>query len=152
MYLLDTNHCSRIILGDLDGTSRAAQVGEHKLLICAIVQGELVYMMEKSHRREINLAVLADFLQDIPTYRIDEQTAKIYGQLKTKLFNYFAPKESNKRRKATITSLGFGDNDLWIAAVALQHNLILVSCDRDFQRMHQVQPLQIESWMSSNLP
>lgn len=71
-------------------------------------------------------------------------------RLKTKIFNYFAPKESNKCRKATMTSLGFGDNDLWIAAVALQHNLILVSSDRDFQRMHEVQPLTIESWMSSN--
>ncbi len=151
MYLLDTNHCSRIIIGDPDVIDRAAQVGEQKLLTCAIVQGELVYMMEKSQRREANLAVLADFLQDIPIYRIDEETAKIYGQLKTNLFNYFAPKEFSKRRKATITSLGFGDNDLWITAVALQHNLILVSSDRDFQRMHEVQPLPIESWMSSNL-
>jgi tRNA(fMet)-specific endonuclease VapC len=150
MYLLDTNHCSRIIFGDPSVTNRAAQVGEQKLLTCAIVQGELVYMMEKSQHREANLAVLADFLQDIPIYRIDEQTAKTYGQLKTKIFNHFAPKESNKRRKATMTSLGFGDNDLWIASVALQHNLILVSSDRDFQRMHEVQPLPIESWMSSN--
>ncbi|MGV0028935.1 type II toxin-antitoxin system VapC family toxin [Phormidesmis priestleyi] len=150
MYLLDTNHCSRIILGDTGVINRAAQVGEHKLLTCAIAQGELVYMMEKSQRREANLAVLADFLQDIPIYRIDEETAKIYGQLKTKIFNHFAPQEPNKRRKATITALGFGDNDLWIAAVALQHNLILVSSDTDFQRMQEVQPLSIESWMSSN--
>ena len=151
MYLLDTNHCSRVILGGSDVISRAAHVGEQNLLTCAIVQGELVYMMEKSQRREANLAVLADFVQDIPIYDIDEQTAKIYGQLKTKLFNYFAPKADSKRRQATIASLGFGDNDLWIAAVALQHNLILVSSDRDFHRMQEAQPLGIESWLSSNL-
>lgn len=151
MYLLDTNHCSRLIVGDPAVIHRAAQVGEQNLLTCAIVQGELVYMMEKSQYREANLAVLADFLQDIPIYRIDERTATIYGQLKTKLFNAFAPKASTKRRKATIASLGFSDNDLWIAAVALQHDLILVSSDSDFQRIHPVQPLTLESWMPLNL-
>jgi tRNA(fMet)-specific endonuclease VapC len=147
MYLLDTNHCSRIILGDPSVIERATRIGEQHLLTCTIVQGELVYMMEKSQHRETNLAILADFLQDIPIYQINEQTAQIYGQLKTKIFSYFAPKESNKRRKATITSLGFGDNDLWIAAVALQHKLTLISCDSDFQRMQQVQPFPTGSWM-----
>lgn len=150
MHLLDTNHCSRIILGDTGVINRAAQVGEQNLVTCAIVQGELVYMMEKSQRREANLAVLTDFLHDIPIYRIDEQTAQVYGQLKTKIFNQFAPKEPNKRRRASMTSLGFSDNDFWIAAVVLQHNLILVSSDSNFQRMHEVQPLLIESWILSN--
>jgi len=147
MYLLDTNHCSRIILGDRSVIDRATQVGEQNLFTCTIVQGELVYMIEKSQRRETNLTVLNDFLQDIPIYRIDEQTAQIYGLLKSKIFNHFAPKDPSKRRKATLMTLGFGDNDLWIAAVAIQHRLILVSCDSDFQRMQEVQPHPLESWM-----
>ena len=147
MYLLDTNHCSRIILGDRSVIDRATQVGEQNLFTCTIVQGELVYMIEKSQRRETNSIVLNDFLQDIPIYRIDEQTAQIYGQLKSKIFNHFAPKDPSKRRKATLITLGFGDNDLWIAAVAIQHRLILVSCDSDFQRMQEVQPHPLESWM-----
>jgi tRNA(fMet)-specific endonuclease VapC len=147
MYLLDTNHCSRIILGDSTVIDRAFQIGEQHLFTCTIVQGELVYMMEKSQRRDANLAVLAEFLEDIPIYRIDENTAQIYGQLKTRVFNRFAPKETNKRRQTSIYSLGFGDNDLWIAAIALQHHLTLVSSDSDFQRMQQVQPFPIESWL-----
>ena len=147
MYLLDTNHCSRIILGDRKVIDRATQVGEQNIFTCTIVQGELVYMIEKSQRRETNLIVLNDFLQDIPIYRIDEQTAQIYGQLKSKIFNHFAPKDPSKRRKATLITIGFGDNDLWIAAVAIQHRLILVSCDSDFQRMQEVQPHPLESWM-----
>jgi tRNA(fMet)-specific endonuclease VapC len=43
MYLLDTNHCSRIILGDPNVIDRASQVAESDLLICTIVQGELVF-------------------------------------------------------------------------------------------------------------
>jgi tRNA(fMet)-specific endonuclease VapC len=147
MYLLDTNHCSRIILGDTNILNHISQIDESDLLTCTIVQGELVYMMEKSQQREANLAVLADFLADIAIYRIDEQTAQIYGQLKAKIFSHFAPKEPNKRRKATIISLGFGDNDLWIAAIALQHNLTLISSDRDFQRMQEAQTFSVESWM-----
>jgi tRNA(fMet)-specific endonuclease VapC len=147
MYLLDTNHCSRIILGNPNVIDRASQVEEDNLLICTIVQGELVYMMEKSQQREANLAVLADFLEDIAIYRIDEQTAQIYGQLKARIFKHFAPKALNQRRKATIASLGFGDNDLWIAAIALQHNLIIVSSDSDFQRMQEAQTLSVESWV-----
>jgi tRNA(fMet)-specific endonuclease VapC len=147
MYLLDTNHCSRIILGDPHVIQRAAQEVSQDLRTCTIVQGELVYMMEKSQRRDANLVVLAEFLQDIPIYQINEQTAQIYGQLKCKIFNHFAPKDPSKRRKATIASLGFGDNDLWIAAVALQHDLILVSSDSDFQRLQIVQTLLTDSWI-----
>jgi tRNA(fMet)-specific endonuclease VapC len=147
MYLLDTNHCSRIILGDPNVIDRASQVGEDQLRICATVQGELVYMMEKSQQREANLAILADFLEDIAIYRVDEQTAQIYGQLKARIFRHFAPKEPNQRRKATIASLGFGDNDLWIAAIALQHDLTLVSSDSDFQRMQEAQTFAVESWV-----
>jgi hypothetical protein len=73
---------------------------------------------------------------------------QIYGQLKSDIFNCFAPTDVSKRRKASITSLGFGDNDLWIAAIALQHQLTLVSCDSDFQRMQQARSFPLESWMS----
>ncbi|MCC5644109.1 hypothetical protein LC607_14355 [Nostoc sp. CHAB 5824] len=48
------------------------------------------------------------------------------------MFNQFAPKEKSKRRKTKITDLGFGENDLWIAAIALQQNLTIVSADSDF--------------------
>jgi tRNA(fMet)-specific endonuclease VapC len=150
MYLLDTNHCSRIIFGDSAVIDRAAQVGENNLFTCTIVQGELFYMVEKSQRRSENLATLEGFLQDLSVYGVDEQTAQIYGQLKSDIFNYFAPTDVSKRRKASITSLGFGDNDLWIAAIALQHQLTLVSCDSDFQRMQQARSFPLESWMSKS--
>jgi tRNA(fMet)-specific endonuclease VapC len=82
MYLLHTNHCSRIIFWDSDVVDRAAQVGENNLFTCTIVQGELFYMVEKSQRRSENLATLEGFLQDLSVYGVDEQIAQIYGQLK----------------------------------------------------------------------
>lgn len=147
MYLLDTNHCSAIILGEPNVIHYVNEVGENNINTCIIVQGELTFMMEKSQRRETNLARLSEFLEDIRLYLMTEETATIYGQLKAALFNEFAPKEKNKRRKTKITDLGFDENDLWIAAIALQHNLTVVSADSDFQRIQQVKNLTFESWL-----
>ena len=149
MYLLDTNHCSAIILGETNVIRRISEVRESNIFTCVIVQGELRYMMERSQQKETNIARLIEFLEDISIYRIDEYTADLYGQLKTDLFNQFAPKEKSKRRKTKITDLGFGENDLWIAAIALQHNLTIVSADSDFQRIKEVKTLSVESWLTS---
>ena len=147
MYLLDTNHCSAIILGEPNVIKRVQEVGEDNIFTCVIVQGELTFMMEKSQRREANLAQLAQFLEDIRIYRITEESATIYGQIKAALINQFAPKEKSKRRKAKVTDLGFDENDIWIAAIGLQNNLTIVSRDSDFLRIQQVKSLSIESWI-----
>ncbi|MFN6567026.1 type II toxin-antitoxin system VapC family toxin [Dendronalium sp. ChiSLP03b] len=147
MYLLDTNHCSAIILGEPNVICRITEVGELNIATCVIVQGELTYMMENSAQRETNLVSLTEFIEDIRIYGVTEDTANIYGQLKAALMKQFGPKEKSKRRKTQVTDLGFDENDLWIAAVALQHGLILVSADRDFQRIQQVRTLSVESWL-----
>ncbi|BAY31809.1 hypothetical protein NIES2107_36950 [Nostoc carneum NIES-2107] len=104
-------------------------------------------MMENSRQRETNLAYLTEFIADIRVYGITEETANIYGQLKAALMRQFGPKEKSKRRKTQVTDLGFDENDLWIAAISLQHGLTVVSADSDFQRIQQVKSLSIESWL-----
>jgi tRNA(fMet)-specific endonuclease VapC len=146
MYLLDTNHCSYIIDNRPSVMAQFQAHSESHFAISVITCGELLYMTEKSTRKAENLVAVRHFLDRIGLYLIDEETAAIYSQLKTTIFNQFAPKNPAKRRKASIQNLGFDDNDLWIAATALQHDGILVSADRDFTRMQQVCPLKLECW------
>jgi tRNA(fMet)-specific endonuclease VapC len=146
MYLLDTNHCSYIIDNRPSVMAQFQAQAEVHFAISVITCGELLYMTEKSTRKTENLVAVRNFLDRIGLYLIDEETAAIYSQLKTTIFNQFAPKDPAKRRKASIQNLGFDDNDLWIAATALQHGCTLVSADSDFARMQPVCPLKLESW------
>lgn len=148
MYLLDTNHCSRILLGDPNIIRRVGMVDESLIATCAIVRGELTFMVENSKQRDSNLVRLNEFFANIRVYLVDDATATIYGHLKALLFNQFAPKAKEKRRKTTITDMGFDDNDIWIAATAIQNNLTVVTADSDYIRMREVWNFPLESWYS----
>jgi len=107
----------------------------------------LLYMADKSDKKSENITALEHFFSQVNLYFIDEETAIFYSQIKTAIFNYFAPKDKNKRRRTSISNLGFTDHDLWIVATAVQHGLILVSADSDFKRINQVQAFSWESWI-----
>ncbi len=148
MYLLDTNHCSFAIQNQPDILSRLAALSQSEITTCVIVQAELIYMAENSQKRESNLNRVKEFLKDILIYEIDSITAEIYGKFQAELMQRFGPKEKNKRRRTRMIDIGFSQHDLWIASIALQHNLTLVSADRDFQRIQEVRSLSIETWYS----
>lgn len=146
MYLLDTNHCSNIILGNPTLIRRVAEVGESKIATSAITEGELIYMAENSLQKEENLLIFDRFLQDIPIYGIDEETGRIYGSLKAQIMARFGPKERSKRRRTRTANLGIDENDLWIASIALQHGLIIISADNDFRRIKEARDFPLETW------
>ncbi|MEH1839585.1 MAG: type II toxin-antitoxin system VapC family toxin [Nostoc sp.] len=99
MYLIDTNHCSLAILGNVNILSRLAEVENSLVSTCVIVQGELIDMAARSQKQQINLALVKNFIKGIYIYNIDQETANTYGQLKAALFNQFAPKEKNNVEK-----------------------------------------------------
>ena len=147
MYLLDTNHCSRLILGDVNLILRLSEIPRDRIYTCAIVAGELINMAEQSQQRAQNILLVKNFLNGIYIHAIDSGTADMYGNLKATVFDKFAPRDKNKRRKFTVQNIGFGENDLWIAATAIQHNLTIITADRDFQRIQEVHPLTLDPWM-----
>ncbi|MBD2070741.1 type II toxin-antitoxin system VapC family toxin [Leptolyngbya sp. FACHB-671] len=147
MYLLDTNHCSYIINNNSIVADALRSRFTSEIGISIITYGELLYMAEKLERKAQNFVAVQAFLANVDLYFIDEETAILYSQLKTAVFNQFAPKDKSKRRSTSAGDLGFDDHDLWIAATAIQHNLVVVSADSDFIRIQQAQPFSLESWL-----
>lgn len=146
VYLLDTNHCSRAIRGDLDIWRRLATNVDRGVGTCVSVEAELLYMAYRSDRIEDNLRDVRRFLDGIGIYGIDGRVADSFARVKAAAMARFGPRNRAQRRHATIHQIGFSDNDLWIAAIAQRNNLIVVSGDRDFARLAQAIPLRHESW------
>ncbi|ELR96262.1 type II toxin-antitoxin system VapC family toxin [Gloeocapsa sp. PCC 73106] len=147
MYLIDTNHCSYIINNNPKAIAALQSRSSNEIGISIITYAELLYMTEKSEQKVKNLLAVQAFLMNVDLYFIDEETAILYSQLKVAVFNHFAPKDKSKRRSTSLGDLGFDDHDLWIAATAIQHHLIVVSADSDFSRIYQAQPFPLESWL-----
>lgn len=147
MYLLDTNHCSKIILGSRTLIQQLQTHQGDSVATSVIVRGELLFMVQKSQRQAENLQAVGVFLQSISLYPVSAAVADVYGRLKGDIVNQLGPKDKAQRRKITVQGLGFSDNDLWIAATVLHYDLTLVSADRDFQRLQLVQSFPVESWL-----
>lgn len=152
MFLLDTNHCSKLIDGDAEAARGFNEKGTVLVATSVIVRVELMFKVSRFARPDENRARIEAFLRKIGLYLLDEQTADAYGELKEAAIRHFGPKSNLKRRKITAADLGISDNDLWIAATALRHGLTIVSADKDFDRVGQAHPLTVESWLPAPIP
>lgn len=147
MYLLDTNHFSRLILGNEVIRKAIARIGEQAIAISVITQGEVLYMAYNSERQQQNLTLVQSYLANVGIYRLNDAIANLYGHSKADLIRHFGPKDRQKRRKTKIEALGISDNDLWIACTAMHHQLTIISADSDFSRMKAVMDFPLESWL-----
>ena len=125
-YLLDTNIVIRMLVGDM-AIQEKMQNGNNLFLASPVV-GELCYGAQKSGKVTENLHRVNTLVEDYIFLPCDLETAQWYGIIKDKL-----------RRKGR----PIPNNDLWIAAIALQYDLILVTRDSHFD---QVESLQTEYW------
>jgi tRNA(fMet)-specific endonuclease VapC len=146
-HLLDTNHCSEIIMQNSALLDALLLHQQDELFTSAIVQGELIDMVARSQQKNANLRLVRQFLANIQVYPVTAEIADVYGSLKARIFDQFAPKDQNERRRFKLKDLGFGDNDLWIAATAVHHDVTLVSRDSDFTRLQAVISFALESWI-----
>jgi predicted nucleic acid-binding protein len=120
---LDTNRLTDLFQGD---TALADQLGNcDEVWIPLVVLAEIkagFYGGSQQHRNEILLRkFLAKPTVDVllPGRETAEQYARLFVQL--------------KRAGSPVP-----DNDLWIASLALEHDLTLITRDRHFQRVPQL--------------
>ncbi len=124
-FLLDTNIAIAFLIADesLQRPDASAQ-----LYISCTAIGELFYGALNSNQIEENIQRLEDFIRDAVSVPCDDDTARIYGEIKTAL---------------RLKGRPIPDNDIWIAAVAMQHSLSLVSRDEHFS---DIERLSLVRW------
>lgn len=106
--------------GILDLVQRAELIA-----ISSTILGEILAGFRLGGRRRKNQELLDRFFASprVLSLPVDEGTARRYADIVEHLQRVGTPLPSN---------------DLWIAATAMQHGLILVSTDRHFEKVPQV--------------
>ena len=125
-YLLDTNVVIALFAGDLMVQEKVRNA--EYIVAAPPVIGELCFGAQKSNKVTENLHKIDIFVQQSIVFPCDLETAQWYGIIKDRL-----------RRKGR----PIPNNDIWIAAIALQYDLILVTRDSHFD---EVESLQTEYW------
>lgn len=130
---------------------------EAPLMISAITLGEIEYglwvVLGDNALSQHAFREFVDFYLPM-VLDISSKTRMYYGMLRARLFEKFSPHERRSRRlrpeqlidPVTSLVLGIQENDLWIAAQALEFNLVLVTNDA-IQRIRDIcDELQVENW------
>ena len=101
------------------------------MLICSIVRGEILYGLRglpDGQRREALEAKAALLFSEFSCVPVPAVAGDHYAQVKR-----------DRQREG----LALDENDLWIAATALALSAVLVSRDRDFER---IESLPVQDW------
>jgi tRNA(fMet)-specific endonuclease VapC len=125
--LLDTN----IVIGLFANESSIIEKIKSfsgSIFIPSIVLGELFYGAEQSTRKEENRKKIEELAEASLVLECDLDTARSYGKVKNQL---------------KIKGSPIPENDIWIAALADQHKLKLVTRDKHF---NSIKTISIEAW------
>lgn len=125
-YLLDTNIVIAVFNGDALLQRRVISTPEIYLSIVTL--GELFYGAHNSQRVQENVDRIDDFASSTTILDCDSRMALRYGSIKSGLRKQGTP---------------IPENDIWIAALAAQHDLALVTRDQHFSVIKDVKR---ESW------
>jgi len=125
-YLLDTNAAIAVLENDPAFEAKFSE--GQQASVAVIVLGELYAGAEKSAKVDANLKRVAEFESRRSIIPCDAQTARQYARIAQEL-----------RRKGR----PIPQNDIWIAALAMQHGLTLVTRDAHFSN---IDGLLLQSW------
>ena len=125
-FALETNAVSALLDGD---QALVALLGRADMLsLPVIVVGEYRYGLQRSHHRRQLESLLQQLVAASEVLSVSLETTAVSAQTRERL---------RARRRP------LPENDVWSAALCLEHDLQLVTRDRDFER---VEGLRTASW------
>jgi len=129
-YLLDTNTCIKYLNGTSESIKSEFQKHSfYEIALCSVVKAELLYGANKSGNPIKNLKKIKTFFKPLVSLPFDDNSAKIFGEVRADLAKKGTP---------------IGPYDLLIASIALSNKLTLITNNtREFNR---VRNLQIVDW------
>lgn len=125
-YLLDTSVLIALFADDPSVKKGLGQADE--VFIPSIAIGELYYGAWRSRHRQEHTARIDALVGESVVLACSEQTARRCGEIKNAL---------------RVKGRPIPENDIWIAAIALQHVLTLVARDAHFS---EIPTLTVEVW------
>lgn len=129
-YLPDTNVWIKILNGsNRKIIDRFSALNPSDIVFSSIVKAELYFGSYKSNKKAANLQLLEKLFTQFDSLPFNDTAAEIAGNIRAQLASLGTP---------------IGPYDLQIAAIALVHNLVVVTHNtREFSR---VVGLRIEDW------
>jgi tRNA(fMet)-specific endonuclease VapC len=124
-YLLDTNAIIAMMNGKVEITPL---LKDATIYLPIISIGELYFGVQNSGRVEENLARVEETRKSYSILYCDDTTARLYGKISAQLKTKGRPIQHN---------------DMWIASLALQYDLILLTQDSDFDH---IDTLKRKTW------
>lgn len=124
--LLDTNIISAWLKGDNGIADKIDR--KNGVFIPTIVVGEMHYGAQYSTNVKKNIKNIQKVVTHYEVLYVDTDTTSVYGKIKAELRKKGRP---------------IPENDIWIAAIAMQHGLILITRDNHFS---EVEGLSVEKW------
>jgi predicted nucleic acid-binding protein len=165
MFLLDTSALSAFM--DPSNARHASAIAfkdrhvgqEQRLFVCVISLAEMEFGLNMYERRsprasEADLDALRRRIQAAGSLseplEVTRHVAIEHGRLRAKWAWKAAPHKAAQGKVKGVpperwsddwpaSTLQITENDIWIAAMAITHDLILVTCDKDFDKLVQAE-------------
>ncbi len=126
-YLIDTNIIIDYFSNDPVLRERLLSVTT-KLLVPSIVIGELFFGAYASPKSKSKIKQINEFIKTCEIIYVDFDTAKNYGKVKSQL---------------KLSGNLIPENDVWIAALSIQHDATVITRDRHFEKPERI---SVEFW------
>lgn len=151
-YLMDTNHVCAWETGNSGILSKVNALPSDDLIFSSVISlGEIAaghHMIagdasrRHAFRNFLNIYVIPQAIQ------IKHSTEDYYGQIVGRIWHRYPPSSGRTSTDLHLAQLGVNINDVWIAATAWEHGLILLTQDAMACIRQVVTEVQWDNWIT----